>query len=120
MVNGPGPAPCCAIQAFQLTCLRFIQCPGEVLTWTEATALPVLITMRASQYRDDPGFTKNARGPGSAGFLMVWYETLMSPAFSGASLANAGKLRSMCPALHSGHWSITSTRTLPCGPVTSR
>ena len=45
----------------------------------------------------------------------------MSPAFSGASLANAGKLRSMCPALHSGHWSITSTRTLvPCGPVTSR
>ena len=72
MVNGPGPAPCCAIQAFQLTCLRVIQCPGEVRICTECTALPVLITMRASQYCDEPVLTMNESGPGSGGPAMVW------------------------------------------------
>src|SRR5262249_31722992 len=39
---------------------------------------------------------------------------------SGASLANAVSLRSMCPVAHSGHWSMTLTRTEPSGPCTSR
>ena len=44
----------------------------------------------------------------------------MRPADSGASLANAASLRSMCPAAQSGHWSITLTRTDPSGPLTCR
>ena len=49
MVNGPGPAPCCAIQPFQLVRASFCQPPAAVFTWIEAIALPVFITIRASQ-----------------------------------------------------------------------
>ena len=111
MVNGPGPGPgFCTIQAFQLTCWRVLQCPGEVRICTECTAFPVFITTRASQYRDEPVLTMNESGP-------VSYHTI---ADSGAIRANAVALRSMWPAAHSGHWSTTLTRTDPSGPVTSR
>ena len=59
---------------------------------------PVLGRARLDLHRD---------GAGQIGIGQVLVVTLISPALSGASLAKAGSLRSMCPVAHSGHWSIT-------------
>src|ERR687889_1485413 len=73
-----------------------------------------------SQYRDEPSLTRTLSGPGTAGFTTVRYLTLMMPSSWTPIFLNAVRLRSMWPASHGGQESMTLTRTLPFGPVTSR
>jgi hypothetical protein len=64
--------------------------------------------------------SRTLSGPGTVGFGTVRYVIGMMPCTGSPILRNAARLRSMWPGVHGGQESMTLTRTLPFGPVTSR